>query len=57
MTRRPVTIRFSTDKNGKPRAHYWGLAKRRLPIGIDAAKLKLATGEAVPADDNTATEG
>jgi hypothetical protein len=50
MTRRKITIRFSTDKNGKPRAHYWGLARRWLPISIDAAKLKLATGEAEPHD-------
>jgi hypothetical protein len=43
-----MTNRFSADKNGKRRAHYWGLARRWLPIGIDAAELKLATGEAVP---------
>jgi hypothetical protein len=47
MTKRQITIRFTTDKNGKPRAHYWGLARRWLPIGIDEAKLKIATGEAV----------
>lgn len=46
MTRKP-TIRFSTDKNGRRRAHYWGLASRWLPIAVDAAELKLATGEAV----------
>jgi hypothetical protein len=46
MTRRLITIRFSTDKNGKLRAHYWGLARRWLPISVDAAKLKLAIGEA-----------
>jgi hypothetical protein len=50
MTERPVTIRFSVDKNGKRRAHYWGLARRWLPISIEAAELKLATGEAVPAE-------
>lgn len=47
MTKRPVSIRFSTDKAGRPRAHYWGLARRWLPISVDAAKLKLSTGEAV----------
>jgi hypothetical protein len=47
MTKRTVTIRFSVDKNGKRRAHYWGLARRWLPISIDAAEIKLATGEAV----------
>jgi hypothetical protein len=47
MTKRQITIRFTTDKKGKPRAHYWGLARRWLPIGIEAAKLKIAMGEAV----------
>jgi hypothetical protein len=46
MTKPKITIRFSVDKNGKRRAHYWGLARRWLPISIDAAELKLATGEA-----------
>jgi hypothetical protein len=44
-----------TDKNGKRRAHYWGLARRWLPISIDAAELELATGKALPAE--TATPG
>lgn len=38
-----TTIRIKTDKNGKPIAHYWGLARRWLPISIDEAWLKLAT--------------
>ncbi|WP_156436067.1 hypothetical protein [Bradyrhizobium pachyrhizi] len=50
MIHRPIKIRFSTDKNGKRRAHYWGLALRWLPISIAAAEFKLATGEAVPAE-------
>ena len=54
MTREPkIKIRFSVDKRGKrdyKGAHYWGLAHRWLPISIDAAELKLATGEAEPAD-------
>jgi len=54
MTKRTITIRFSVDKNGKRRAHYWGLARRWLPISIDAAELKLATGEAIP-NETTAT--
>jgi hypothetical protein len=48
MSKRKITIRFSVDKNGRRRAHYWGLACRWLPISIDAAELKLATGEALP---------
>jgi hypothetical protein len=48
MTHRTITIRFTVDKNGKRRAHYWGLAHRWLPISISAAELKLATGEAIP---------
>lgn len=47
MVKHTVTIRFSIDKNGKRRAHYWGLARRWLPISIDAAELKIATGQAV----------
>ena len=48
MATRKITIRFTTDKNGKRRAHYWGMARRWLPISVDAAELKLATAEAVP---------
>lgn len=43
MTKRTITIRFSSDKNGKRRAHYWGAAMRWLPISIVEAELKLAT--------------
>jgi hypothetical protein len=53
MTRK-ISIRFTTDKNGRRRAHYWGLARRWLPISVDAAELKLATGEAIPSE-TTAT--
>lgn len=49
-----TTIRFSVDKNGRRRAHYWGEARRWLPISVDAAELKLATGAAV-AQETTAT--
>jgi hypothetical protein len=48
MVKRKIVIRFSTDKSGKRRAHYWGLARRWLPISIDAAEFKLATEEALP---------
>lgn len=41
---RTITIRISTDKNGKPIAHYWGAARRWLPISVDKAELALATG-------------
>lgn len=47
MSKRAITIRFSVDKNGRRRAHYWGLARRWLPISNDEAELKLSTGEAV----------
>jgi len=56
MTNRKITIRFSADKNGKRRAHYWGLAHRWLPISIASAELKLSTGEAVPQETKTAGE-
>lgn len=44
---RTVSIKFSTDKAGRPRAHYWGLAGRWLPISIAQAELWIATGKAV----------
>lgn len=43
MRNHTITVRVRTDKNGKQIAHYWGLAKRWLPIGIEEAQLKLAT--------------
>jgi hypothetical protein len=42
-----VSIKFSTDKAGRPRAHYWGLARRWLPISIAKAEFWIATGKAV----------
>lgn len=39
--RRTTTVRFSIDKNGKRRAHYWGQARRWLPISIAKAELDL----------------
>ncbi len=42
-----VIIKFTADKNGRRRAHYWGLAKRWLPISIDTAELKIAAGAAI----------
>jgi hypothetical protein len=40
-----ITIRIKTNKNGKRVAHYWGAARRWLPLSIDAAEIALATGE------------
>ena len=42
---RTITIRIAADKNGKPIAHYWGLARRWLPLSVDAAQIALATGQ------------
>ena len=42
-----VTIRYSTDKNGRQIAHYWGLAMRWLPISLDKAAIWISTGKAV----------
>lgn len=39
-----ITIRIKANKNGKRIAHYWGAARRWLPISVDAADLALATG-------------
>jgi len=41
-------IAFTTDKRGKPRAYRVDMAQmRNFPIGLDAAKLLVATGQAV----------
>jgi hypothetical protein len=42
--KKTITIRIKANKNGKPVAHYWGLARRWLPISVDKAELALATG-------------
>ncbi len=47
MNKPITTIRFSTDKNGRARAHYWGAARRWLQISTAKAELMLAAGEAV----------
>lgn len=39
-----TTIRIKTDKRGKRIAHYWGRARRWLPLSVEAAELALATG-------------
>ena len=39
-----ITVRISTNKNGKRIAHYWGMARRWLPLSVEAAELALATG-------------
>jgi hypothetical protein len=42
-----ITIRFSTDKRGRPMTHYWGQARRWLPISRDKAEFWIATGKAI----------
>lgn len=45
MTRRyTITIRLSEDKNSKPIAHYWGLARRWIPLEREKAELAISTG-------------
>jgi hypothetical protein len=44
MTNRTITIRIRSNKNGKPVAHYWGLARRWLPMPVAEAEVALATG-------------
>lgn len=51
---RTISIRIKANKNGKRVAHYWGMARRWLPMSVEAADLALATGsylgsKAVPA--------
>ena len=41
---RTISIRIRANKNGKPVAHYWGAAKRWLPLSVDAAELAISTG-------------
>lgn len=41
---RTVTIRIKTNKNGRRVAHYWGVAKRWLPMPVETAEIAIATG-------------
>lgn len=41
-----ITIRIRTNKAGRRVAHYWGRARRWLPIGLAQAELMVASGEA-----------
>jgi len=43
--RRSISIRIRSNKNGKRIAHYWGEARRWLPMSIAEAELALATGQ------------
>jgi len=50
-SKRILQIAFTTDKNGRPIAYYLSKAClgswRWIKMGIDAAKVAVATGEAV----------
>ena len=39
-----IQIRIKTNKNGKRMAHYYGEARRWLPLSVAAAEIALATG-------------
>ncbi|MFC5423690.1 hypothetical protein ACFPOB_29590 [Bosea eneae] len=39
-----VTIRIKSNRNGKLVAHYWGMARRWLPISVAEAQMAVATG-------------
>ena len=39
-----IQIRIRSNKNGKRIAHYYGEARRWLPLSVDAAEVALATG-------------
>jgi hypothetical protein len=41
-----ITIRITTNKNGKRIAHYYSLRSgfRRFPLSVEAAELAIATG-------------
>ena len=39
-----ITIRIRTNKTGRRMAHYWGLARRWLPMSVAEAEIALATG-------------
>lgn len=41
-----ITIRIRADKNGQRRAHYWGMARRWLPLPLADAELFLAADQA-----------
>lgn len=41
-----LQIRFTTDCNGRRRAHFYGTAHRWMPIGVDAAEGFIAQDQA-----------
>ena len=48
MSTQPTLIRFSTDRKGRQIAHRWcDLAQRLIRMGLDEAKLLIASGAAV----------
>ena len=39
-----ITIRIKSDKNGKRVAHYFGRARRWLPMSVFSAEMAIAAG-------------
>jgi len=52
-TKKPqITVRIKLNKNGKRIAHYWGMARRWLPISLAEAEMLIATGQAWDYDED-----
>ena len=47
-----ITVRIKADKNGRPMAHYWGLARRWIKMNLAEAELLISTGTAWDHDDD-----
>jgi hypothetical protein len=47
-----ITVRIKADKNGRLRAHYWGQARRWLPMSVAEAQLIIAEDPACDHDAN-----
>jgi hypothetical protein len=47
QSKRTVSVKFTTDRNGKRRAYRWSwTAARWFPMGINEAEILVATGAA-----------
>lgn len=44
MANRTITIWVKTSSKGRPIAHYWGAARRWLPVSVAEAELAISTG-------------
>ncbi len=41
-----ITVRIKSDKNGRPMAHFWGMARRWIKMNMEEARMLIATDQA-----------